>query len=263
MTETPSLEVADVTVRFGGLTAVESLSLRAQVGGITGLIGPNGAGKTTTFNVISGLQRPTEGAVHFRGRDITNASASARARIGIGRTFQKMELYSSMTVHENVRLGAESSRVGGNPVRQLVPSRGDREEIDATTAEALAICRLEAIADVRVDRLSTGQRRLVELARVTAGTYSMLLLDEPSSGLDPSETEGFAQIVRSVRDRRGVGILLVEHDMDLVMGICETLYVLDFGRLIFSGTPEATRADAGVRAAYLGCDAHGATVGVD
>jgi ABC-type branched-subunit amino acid transport system ATPase component len=249
------LVVDDLTVRYGGHVAVSELSLSAPSGQITGLIGPNGAGKTTTFNAISGLLRPTSGTLTFLGTDITGRSVPARARLGIGRTFQRMELYLSMTVAENVRLGAEGRLVGANPFRQLVSSRTDAAAIDAAAADALSRCGLESVTEVRVDQLSTGSKRLVELARALAGGYRMLLLDEPSSGLDQRETETFGEILRSCVQLDGTGMLLVEHDMSLVMSVCSRIWVLDFGRLICDGTPKQVQTSPLVKAAYLGSHA--------
>ena len=163
-----------------------------------------------------------------------------------------MLLYSSMTVAENVALGREATLAGANPLRQFIASRSDRAEIARASAEALELCDLEAVAGVAVDTLPTGSRRLVELARAYAGGYPLLLLDEPSSGLDRAETERFGEILRTMVERRGIGILLIEHDMSLVMGVCEYIYVLDFGVLIFEGRADETRASAVVRDAYLG-----------
>jgi ABC-type branched-subunit amino acid transport system ATPase component len=248
----PGLVVSDLVIRYAGNLAVDSLSLEAPIGRITGLIGPNGAGKTTTFNACSGLVKPTSGTVSFRGRDVTGRPPAARARLGMGRTFQRMQLYTSMTVAENVALGREATLVGGNPLRQFLAPRSDRSEIARATAEALDLCDLAALADAPIGTLSVGRRRLVELARAYAGSYPFLLLDEPSSGLDEAETERFGQILRTMRTERGLGILIIEHDMSLVMAICQHIYVLDFGVLIFDGGPDETRASDAVRRAYLG-----------
>jgi ABC-type branched-subunit amino acid transport system ATPase component len=247
------LEVKDLTITFGGVVAVDSVSLTAPMGTITGLIGPNGAGKTTTFAGCSGLVRPTSGSVRLFGRDLTSASPAQRARAGLGRTFQRVEVCESMTVRANVLVGAEARVSGVNPLRQL--GIGDRSGTTGRMADALARCGIEALADRPVRSLSTGQKRLVELARVLAGDFRFLLLDEPSSGLDDAETERFGEILRHIVAELGVGILIVEHDMDLVMGVCERLHVLEFGHLIFSGTPAETRASELVRAAYLGAEA--------
>jgi ABC-type branched-subunit amino acid transport system ATPase component len=252
--EAAALEVADLSVRYGGNLAVDHVTLSAPVGRLTGLIGPNGAGKTTTFNACSGLLRPTTGHVRLFGEDVTRRSPAARARRGLGRTFQRMELFTSMTVAENVALGREAGLAGSNPLRQLAGSRRTAAALRHTVDEALELCGIGELAARPAGALSTGQRRLVELARAYAGDYRLLLLDEPSSGLDPTESERFGEILRRIVDERGVGILLVEHDMALVMSVCEYLFVLDFGCLIFQGTPTETRRSPIVRAAYLGAD---------
>ena len=248
------LVVEDLSVAYGGNKAVNGVSLAAPLGRITGLIGPNGAGKTTTFNAASGLLRPTAGTVKLFGTDVTHRSPAQRARLGLGRTFQRMELVNAMTARTNIALGAECRLVGSNPIRQVLSSVAQRRAIHAATDAALEACGIGALADRTVGTLSTGQRRLVELARVLAGGYQLLLLDEPSSGLDEEETGRFAAILQAVLQQRHIGILLVEHDMALVMAICEHIYVLDFGNLIFAGTPAATQASQLVRDAYLGSE---------
>jgi len=165
-----------------------------------------------------------------------------------------MELYGSMTAYENVALGAESARIGGNPLRQLIGSRRDRFRVAADTEAAIELCGLGPVRDHRVDGLSTGWRRLTELARACAGGYRLLLLDEPSSGLDHRETESVSRILRSLVEVKHLGILLVEHDMALVMSVCANIFVLDFGVLIFTGTPQQVQADPTVRSAYLGSE---------
>jgi ABC-type branched-subunit amino acid transport system ATPase component len=249
------LVAAGVTVRYGGHTAVNAVSFSAPVGRITGLIGPNGAGKTTTFNACSGLLRVTGGTIRFAGRDITRLAPERRAQLGIGRTFQRMELFESVSVRENVALGYEGRLAGSNPLAHLWASRQERARAVQAADEAIALCELERLADRPVAQLSTGQRRLVELARAAAGGYRLLLLDEPSSGLDHGETARFGEMLRRLMQRSGgddLGILLVEHDMTLVMALCDHIYVLDFGSLIFDGDPAAVRNSAVVRDAYLG-----------
>jgi ABC-type branched-subunit amino acid transport system ATPase component len=250
-----ALVVQDLKVAFGGNVAVQKMSLRAPVGRITGLIGPNGAGKTTTFNACSGLLRPAGGSVHLFGRNVTGDGAAARARMGMGRTFQKVEICTTMSVRANVALGLESRLAGRSVLRQIFAGSGQRQQIQDATESALNLCGIAAVADVRAGSLTTGQRRLLELARAIAGGYRLLLLDEPSSGLDDDETETFGDILLDLVKRTGVGLLLVEHDMSLVMRVCQYIYVLDFGRPIFDGTPEAVRNSEVVRAAYLGEDA--------
>ena len=244
--------VDQLTVRFGGLLAVDNLSFRAPMGRITGLIGPNGAGKTTTFNACSGLNRPSSGRILLHGKDISDVSPAARARLGLGRTFQVMQLCESLTVFDNVALGRESSQAGARPMSQLVASRADQRARSVAAEEALELCGITDLAGLQAGALSTGQRRLVELARCLAGPFDLLLLDEPSSGLDRDETVQFGDVLQRVVDERGCGILLVEHDMSLVMRVCRYLYVLDFGVLIFEGDAAAVGASPIVRAAYLG-----------
>lgn len=249
-----SLEVEGLTVKFGGLVAVEGLNLKVPTNRITGLIGPNGAGKTTTFNACSGLASPSQGTLVLGGRNIRSLGPARRAQLGIGRTFQQMQLFDSLSVRENVMLGAETELAGANPVRHVLRRRGDGKRIAAATNEALDLCGIGELAALPATSLSTGQRRLVELARTLAGSHRILLLDEPSSGLDRTETAQFGRILQQVVDDRGVGILLVEHDMSLVMTVCEYIYVLDFGRLIFEGQPDEVLKSPIVQAAYLGRD---------
>jgi ABC-type branched-subunit amino acid transport system ATPase component len=249
------LAAQNVVVRFGGLTALSGVTVHAPPGRITGLIGPNGAGKTTLFNVCCGFQKADEGTVTLEGRDLTSLSAAERARLGLGRTFQRMELFGSLTVRENLELAAESAHIGDDPLTQLglagsTPSV--RNEIRATADELLREIGLLPIADRLASEISTGQGRLVELARALARRPRLLLMDEPSSGLDVAESAEFGQLLaRLVRDR-GLGILMVEHDMSLVLSICEWIYVVDFGRPLMNGTPADVRASDEVRAAYLG-----------
>ena len=249
------LVVRGLTVRYGGAVAVEGLDLDVPGGRITGLIGPNGAGKTTTFNACTGLIRPSGGMVLLDCVDVTVAPPQHRARLGLGRTFQRMKLFESASVVTNVALGREALMAGGNPWRHLRQTRRERRAIAAAADEALALCGISHLAGADVADLSTGQRRLVELARVVAGEFSLLLLDEPSSGLDVNETDEFGRVLEQLVGQRGVGILLVEHDMRLVMSVCARIHVIDFGRPIFQGTPEETQASAIVQAAYLGAAA--------
>ncbi len=248
----PSLQIDDVTVRFGGLTAVSGLSCRAEAGTITALIGPNGAGKTTTFNACTGVVKAASGRVTLGQKHLERLSTPARAAAGLGRTFQRMELFDSMSVAENVAMGPEgvlsSRRVWG----QFFASASERREIATRTREALHRCGLEAVTTRRVRDLSTGQRRLVELARAIASPFAFLLLDEPSSGLDVHETEEFGRVISGHVADTGIGVLLVEHDMSLVADVCTQIYVLDFGRLIWSGPTAEAMTSETVRAAYLG-----------
>jgi ABC-type branched-subunit amino acid transport system ATPase component len=250
-----ALSVRGLVVRFGGLVAVSGVDLDAPERAITGLIGPNGAGKTTTFNACSGLNSPSEGSVHLLGRDVTRMGPAARAGRGLGRTFQRMELFTSLSVRDNVALGREAGLAGSNPLRHVFSRSHERQEIAAAAEAALELCGIADLASQSAATLPTGKRRLVELARALAGDFRLLLLDEPSSGLDHSETSRFGDVLEHVIAERGVGILLVEHDMSLVMSICQHVYVLDFGKLIFEGSTADVRASDVVRAAYLGSEA--------
>ncbi|MFI5042116.1 MAG: ATP-binding cassette domain-containing protein [Acidimicrobiales bacterium] len=251
-TPRPGLEIRGLKVRYGGVIAVDDVNLHAPLGAITGLIGPNGAGKTTTFNACSGLLRPASGAVYLHDEDVTNLGPSARARRGLGRTFQRVELFDSLSVRANVTLARECAMAGANPLSQLIAPTADRAEIADASAAAIALTGIGPFLDNRVGDLSTGQRRLVELARALAGHFDLLLLDEPSSGLDHAETRAFGEILAHVVEARGLGILLVEHDMSLVRQVCDLVYVLDFGRLLFDGTTDEMTHSAVVQAAYLG-----------
>jgi branched-chain amino acid transport system ATP-binding protein len=237
------LEVQEVSVRFGGLAALSEVSLRAAEGGITGLIGPNGAGKTTLFNVVTGMQRPNAGAVRLDGRDLRAVSSFRRARLGLGRTFQRLELFGTLTVAENVGVAASIAQRG--------VLRGRSRAIQEIREEVLDRLGLRPVAHKRADTLPTGTGRLVELARALAARPKVLLLDEPAAGQDTDETERFSEVLRQLAND-GLAILLVEHDMELVMNVCHTVVVLDYGRVIRTGTPAEVRADPDVQAAYLG-----------
>jgi branched-chain amino acid transport system ATP-binding protein len=238
------LEIADVSVRFGGVNAVTDVSLSARQGEITGLIGPNGAGKTTTFNVITGLQQPTHGRVFIGDSEVSGLAPYKRARLGIARTFQRLEVFGSLTVFENVLAAAEfhhSWSDDDTPPRQVA-------------AEIVARVGLGSVSSARVDALPTGLARLVELGRALATRPRLLLLDEVGSGLNHEETKALGDLMLDlVRD--GTAILLVEHDVELVMRVCSRIFVLDFGQLIAAGRPDEIRTDPKVQAAYLGADA--------
>jgi ABC-type branched-subunit amino acid transport system ATPase component/branched-subunit amino acid ABC-type transport system permease component len=246
------LELDSVVVRFGGVTAVDHVSLVAPLGRLTGLIGPNGAGKSTIFNACSGLIRPASGRVVLGGHDVTGMATPARARMGLGRTFQTPPLFDSLSVYDNVAMGTESFLVGGSPGRQIVGSRSLNRSVRAASEEALELTGITNLRDTQAGILTVGQRRLVELARCVGPPFSVLLLDEPSSGLDARETERFGEVLLGLVRDRGVAILLVEHDMQLVRDVCEHVYVVDFGRLIFEGQAAELVRNEVVRSAYLG-----------
>ena len=257
------LAVREVSVRYGGHLAVDRITLDAPRGRITGLIGPNGAGKTTTFNACSGLLRPTSGKVHLFDEDVTSSTPHHRAQKGLGRTFQRMELFDSLTVRDNVSLGREAGLAGSKPWRHILGRRSDAGTVAMAVEEAIAACGITNLIDRRPADLSTGQRRLVELARCMAGGFQIMLLDEPSSGLDKAETKRFGEILRTLVAERGIGILIVEHDMSLVMSTCDYIHVLDFGKPIFEGTAAQVGTSDLVRAAYLGSEAVEAAVDDD
>ena len=231
----PLLEVRHVTVRFGGHLALDDVSLVAFPGEVTGLIGPNGAGKTTLFNVVTGLLDPQRGSVRLDGEDVTGLAPYRRARRGLARTFQRLELFGLLTVGENVELAASV--------------RGRRPGPSA--ADALRLVGLTDLTGVRADELPTGKARLVELARALATGPEVLLLDEPASGQDDRETEAFREVLLTVA-AEGLAIVLVEHDVQLVMRTCARVNVLDFGRVLAAGTPSEIQADRAVLDAYLG-----------
>jgi ABC-type branched-subunit amino acid transport system ATPase component len=255
------LVLHQVSVRYGGHLAVDRVTLHAPSGRVTGLIGPNGAGKTTIFNACSGVLRPTSGTVELFGADVTHVPAHGRAQRGLGRTFQRMELFDSLTVSQNIALGREARMAASRPWGHMFGHRGDAAALDEAVGPAVAVCGIESLRHRRPADLSTGQRRLVELARAIAGGFRILLLDEPSSGLDKSETVRFGHILRNLVAEQRIGILLVEHDMALVTRVCEYIHLLDFGRQIFEGTVDEAGGSELVRAAYLGSEAVGAGAG--
>jgi branched-chain amino acid transport system ATP-binding protein len=247
-----ALEVQQLSVRFGGHLAVYDVSIAVGSGQIVGLIGPNGAGKTTTFNAVCGVVRPSAGRVLLGGRDITRMSTHRRARLGLGRTFQRLEVFPSLTVWDNVLVGLEIRRSWSRRgVQPQVLADGANLTAEAEVALILERLGLTGVADQPVGALPTGQARLVELGRALAARPSVLLLDEPASGLDDEETSRFGQLLCSLA-AAGLAILLVEHDIALVMEVCNWLHVLDFGQLISSGSAEDVRNDAKVVEAYLG-----------
>jgi branched-chain amino acid transport system ATP-binding protein len=235
------LEIEEVSVQFGGLLAVDDASISVPSGCVTGLIGPNGAGKTTLFNVITGLQAPSGGRVLLDEADITRRRPYRRARLGIARTFQRLEAFGSLTARENVLVALEMRR-------RWATSRYDCAKIADELLDRVGITR---VADTRVEALPTGSARLVELARALATDPKVLLLDEPSSGLDEQETDALGVLLHQLT-ADGLAVLLVEHDMPLVMEACTHISVLDFGRIIARGTPAQIQADPSVQRAYLG-----------
>lgn len=248
------LEVDGVTVRFGGVVANNNVSFSCREGSITALLGPNGAGKTTMFNVISGQQRITAGAVHFAGKDVTTAPSYARARMGMGRTFQNLSVVGELTVLENVRVGASrfSSYGVGSAILGLPNvARADRLTTDIAR-QAIDTVGLSDLAGAQASSLPYGDLRRLELARALCLSPRLLLLDEPAAGLDNTESRDLVRAIRGIRDHWGVTVLLVEHDLELVRTVSEYAYVLDFGTLLAGGPTRDVLNDPAVVAAYVG-----------
>ena len=236
--------------------ALDDASVDVGPGEVTGLIGPNGAGKTTLFNVITGLLAPTSGTVRFDGADITRKSVAQRSQLGVARTFQKLEAFNSLSAFDNVRVSVEQNH----------RSKWRHRRVSEVAHEMLGKVGLGDVADVTVGTLPTGSARLVELARALACRPRVLLLDEPSSGLNEEETSSVGEMLLELVADEGndLAVLLVEHDMSFVMGVCARIHVLDFGKVIAVGTPLEVQSDAAVRAAYLGGDEfRGAYAGTD
>jgi len=244
-----ALSVEGVHLRYGGLAALSGVALEVRAGQVSGLIGPNGAGKTSLFDVVTGLTRPNSGRVLLGGHDVTRKSPTRRARLGLARTFQRLELFGSLTVRENIQVAAEAAlpfwHIGARSAEALADSQIERTG-------------LEQVANARVDTLPTGSARLVEVARALATLPTVLLLDEPASGLDPGETAELAELLVRLA-KEGLAVLLVEHDVDLVMRTCSTLTVLDRGRVIANGAPPEVRDLPIVQEAYLGTTSGGST----
>jgi branched-chain amino acid transport system ATP-binding protein len=243
------LECRDVAVTYGGLKALQPTTLQVDAGQLVGLIGPNGAGKTTLIDALTGVT-PCEGRVTFDGRDLTGMRPHRRAMAGLGRTFQGLELFEDLSVLENLRVAADRTRWWSFLLDPIFPGRAGG---DASVTSALQTVGIEKYADALPSELSNGVRKLVAVGRALASDPMMILLDEPAAGLDSDESKDLGTQLRGlVAD--GLGLLLVDHDMGLVLSVCDYIYVLDFGQLLAEGTPDAIRADDRVVAAYLGSE---------
>jgi ABC-type branched-subunit amino acid transport system ATPase component len=258
------LEVEGVTVRFKGLLALDDVSLSVSRGEVVGLIGPNGAGKTTLFNTVTGLQACDAGMVRFDGHDLAPMSADRRARLGIARTFQTVQLLSKLSTYDNILLGCQARMRTGlfsDGLRLPTSWRDEvlaRREVD----QVIDFLGLGEYAHRGVGELPLGTRRLVEIARALCTRPRLVLLDEAASGIGRDETGDLQALFRRIRDEYSLSMLVVEHDVDFVLGLCDYVYVLDFGRLICRGTPQTVRTDPKVVAAYLGAEEAAAQAGV-
>ena len=250
----PILQAEHLGITFGGLKAVSDFTMTINKGELVGLIGPNGAGKTTVLNLLTGVYRPTEGEFRLDGERMNGKKTYQVVRAGIARTFQNIRLFKQLTVEENVLVAFDRSfsyRMGGAILRLPAFWRQERE-MHAKAMDLLRIFDLDGLASTQAANLPYGQQRKLEIARALATGMKLLLLDEPAAGMNPTETEDLLRCINVIRDRFGIAILLIEHDMSLVMSVCQRIQVLDYGRTIASGTPEEIASTPQVISAYLG-----------
>lgn len=254
MSSTPLLQVEDLTIRFGGLVAVNKVNLRIEPGELVGLIGPNGAGKTTCFNMLTGVYEPTEGKICLEGGNIHALAPHEICKKGVARTFQNIRLFKSMTVLENllVSLHRERGYTLLESILGFARFKRREREMREKAMEILKVLGLDHRADAVASSLPYGEQRKVEIARALAASPKLLLLDEPAAGMNPSETAQLASYIQKIRKDFDITVLLIEHDMSLVMKICERIYVLDHGQLIAEGKPEEIKKNPRVIEAYLG-----------
>ena len=248
------LDVTHLSISFGGLKAVDDFNIQIKKGELYGLIGPNGAGKTTVFNLLTGVYKPGAGSIVLDGTNITGKHTVEINKAGIARTFQNIRLFKDLSVRDNVKAGLHNhyrySTIAG--ILRLPSYQKTEKAMDEKTMELLKVFDLEEVSEVKASNLPYGQQRKLEIARALATEPKLLLLDEPAAGMNPNETQELMETIRFVRDHFGMTILLIEHDMKLVSGICEYLYVLNFGRLLAEGTPSEVLSNPEVVTAYLG-----------
>ena len=247
------LEVTSLGISFGGLRAVDELSMKIEKGGLVGLIGPNGAGKTTVFNMLTGVYRPTDGGIRLDGQNLVGKKPHEICKLGVARTFQNIRLFSNLTVLDNVKTGLhnEITYSLAESLFHIGSYRKKERQMDERAMELLGVFGLESVADYKAANLPYGKQRKLEIARALATDPKLLLLDEPAAGMNPNETGELMETIELVRKKFGVTVLLIEHDMKLVSGICEYLYVLNFGRLLAEGTPSEVLQNPEVVTAYL------------
>lgn len=248
------LEVTQLGISFGGLRAVDDLSMKIEKGGLVGLIGPNGAGKTTAFNMLTGVYRPTDGGIRLDGQNLIGKKPHEICKLGVARTFQNIRLFSRLSVLDNVKVGLhnEVTYSLAESMLHLGSYRRKERAMDEKALEILKVFDLDGQADTLASNLPYGKQRKLEIARALATDPKLLLLDEPAAGMNPNETGELMETIQLVREKYGVTILLIEHDMKLVTGICEYLYVLNFGKLLAEGTPGEVLSNPEVVTAYLG-----------
>jgi len=252
----PLLDLDKATIRFGGLTAVSELTLRIDANELIGLIGPNGAGKTTAFNLITGVYQPTDGAIKFSGRSVSGMKPHDLTKAGIARTFQNIRLFGSLSVFDNVRAATQLHRSHG--IRDALwrgkSFRSAEKEVEHQVLELLDIFDLGKLRDEEAKSLPYGDQRRLEIVRALATKPKLLLLDEPAAGMNPTEKEELMHLIKFIQDKFNIAIMLVEHDMKVVMGICQRIYVLEYGIKIAEGTPQEIQKNPAVIAAYLGTE---------